>query len=71
VVNGLGGGALWGDWNIIDPHSVYRFPTTPQRYGAQLITITVGNGVGTLRNEFYGVGSTSPDDSFTITKACN
>ncbi len=76
VVNGLGGGSLWGNWNIIDPYSVYRFPTTPQRYGAQLITITIGNGTGTLVSEFYGVSNTgvpdsSPSDTLTITKSCN
>lgn len=71
IVNGIGGGSLWGNWNIIDPNSVYRFPTTPQRYGAQKITITIGGGVGTLVNEFYGVGDTTPEDTLTITKTCN
>jgi Calcineurin-like phosphoesterase len=76
LVNGLGGGALWGDWNIIEPHSVYRFPTTPQRYGAELITINIANGVGTLTGQFYGVSDggpadTVPSDTFTLTKACN
>ena len=71
--NGIGGGYLWGDWNVIDPDSVYRFPTTPQRYGAQLITVSIANGVGTAKFEFYGVGDTlgSPEDSYTITKTCN
>lgn len=71
IVNGLGGGALWGDWNVIDPNSVYRFPTTPQRYGAQLITVTIGNGTATLLSEFYAVGDTTPSDSYTITKSCD
>jgi len=71
TVNGAGGGYLWGDWNIISPYSVYRFPTTPQRYGAQLVTVTVQNGLGTLRASFYGVGDTVPEDTLTITKTCN
>jgi len=71
IVNGLGGGYLWGDWNNISPYSVYRFPTSPARYGAQLVTVTVANGMGSLTSEFYGVGDATPSDSVTITKNCN
>lgn len=75
IVNGLGGGALWGDWNIIDPHSMYRFPTTPQRHAALLLTLTAGGGTATLRGELYGVSAggvpdTAPSDVFTIMKPC-
>jgi hypothetical protein len=71
IVDGVGGGAQFGDWTNISPHSVYRFPTTPQRYGAVLLSVAITNGVGTLTEAFYGVGDTTPEDTLTITKSCN
>jgi hypothetical protein len=70
IVNGASGASRWGDWNIIDPNSVYRFPLNPVVYGAQLITVTISNGIGTLKNEFWGVGASSPADTLIITKNC-
>jgi hypothetical protein len=71
IVNGAGQ-MPYGQWNIIEPHSVYRFPVSPTPHnGAMLITVTVGNGTGTLVSEFYAVGSSAPADSITLTKTCN